>query len=600
MPTARRKGRQVKLSPSELDQLYPARHFFGTGVEEKLEFRKKVDVYLQDPQVGKTEPDLEFDDDCMVDLEPGLADGPTSARFAVVDYNVDAETLAPPARWDDDARHYSDDDGEAITRAQAGTMQFDQVNAWALLQRALRFFEQPQGLGRPLPWGFDGNRLIVVPHAGYGENAFYDRESKSLQFYYFDRRGERIYTCRSADIVHHEFGHAVLDGVRPYLYESASVETGAFHESIGDITAILLLMRNNDFRRDLAEKTQGDLTAAAHLSAIAEQFGTEVLDRPYLRSARNQLTLQQVADSDVGHHVSQVLTAAIFDLLIELSRVYLEARSKTAAQALAYTILRVQRMVIQALDFLPPIDVTFRDYALAMLRAHQLANPVDPYDYRDVMLRIFVRRGILGADEAEQLKQADYLLDRGDWRYFHDVRRIGSSRAAAYRFLDDNRKDLGIPWNADVHVADLYTADKAGRQNRRLPQQTVLEYIWREELPLEGEAFGRMKGRMASFPCGGTLVFDETGLLYRTAKDGRGSAAGDQRAERHLADIGQRIQARQLGTVAGGARGFIASRVPPFVVADDGGTLRFHLSPHLNLSTSHDHEEGGYPWEMSF
>jgi hypothetical protein len=39
-------------------------------------------------------------DEAFVSWEPGLADGPTSARFAVVDYDGHTETLAPPARWD--------------------------------------------------------------------------------------------------------------------------------------------------------------------------------------------------------------------------------------------------------------------------------------------------------------------------------------------------------------------------------------------------------------------------------------------------------------------------------------------------------------------
>ena len=38
-------------------------------------------------------------------------------------------------------------------------------------QRALDFFESGFGLGRPISWAFEGNRLIVVPHAGYGKNA---------------------------------------------------------------------------------------------------------------------------------------------------------------------------------------------------------------------------------------------------------------------------------------------------------------------------------------------------------------------------------------------------------------------------------------------
>jgi len=41
-------------------------------------------------------------------------------------------------------------------------------------------------------------------------------------------------------------------------------------------------------------------------------------------------------------------------------------------------------------DLLPPCSATFRDYALAVLRAEQVANPTDPLGYRRMMLDIFV------------------------------------------------------------------------------------------------------------------------------------------------------------------------------------------------------------------
>ena len=84
--------------------------------------------------------------------------------------------------------------------------------------------------------------LLLYSIAGYGQNAFYDRASKSLQFYYFDKEGKRVYTCLSTDIINHEFGHAVLDGIRPHYHESSLIETGAFHEFVGDLTAILLIL----------------------------------------------------------------------------------------------------------------------------------------------------------------------------------------------------------------------------------------------------------------------------------------------------------------------------------------------------------------------
>lgn len=77
-----------------------------------------------------------------------------------------------------------------------------------------------------------------MPHAGYGENAYYDRTSKSLQFYWFGDDKNRVHTCLSSDIVNHEFGHALLDGLRPHFYESVDAQTAAFHEFL----AISLLL----------------------------------------------------------------------------------------------------------------------------------------------------------------------------------------------------------------------------------------------------------------------------------------------------------------------------------------------------------------------
>ncbi len=213
-----KKSKDLPISKKARTDLYAARRYLDRGVQEELELRIPFDVYFQDPLVAAENPDLAFDEDFFLPWEPGFADGPTSARFAVVDYDGDTEILTPPARWDEkNAMPLSIKREKPWTGPTKNTLQFHQVNVWAVAQRALDFFESGFGLGRRIPWGFEGNRLIIVPHAGPGENAYYDRQSKSLQFYYFDRGAERIHTCLSTDIVNHEFGHAVLDGIRPHF-----------------------------------------------------------------------------------------------------------------------------------------------------------------------------------------------------------------------------------------------------------------------------------------------------------------------------------------------------------------------------------------------
>ena len=238
-----KEGKDLKITREERIGLYAARRFLDRALQEAVTLRIPFDVYFQDPMVAAANPDLAFDEDFFVPWEPGIGDGPTSARFAVVDYDGGTETLAAAGALGRETRCSSSiRRAKLLDRSNNESLQFHQVNVWAIVQRALDFFESGFGLGRRILWGFEGNRLIVVPHAGSGENAYYDRESKSLQFYYFDRGEERIYTCLSTDIINHEFGHAVLDGIRPHLQRIGLPETAAFHEFIGDLTAILIAL----------------------------------------------------------------------------------------------------------------------------------------------------------------------------------------------------------------------------------------------------------------------------------------------------------------------------------------------------------------------
>ncbi|MDR6670218.1 serine protease [Rhizobium sp. 1399] len=617
-PGTKTSGRKsIKTSRLEL---YAARQSLERETQIALGLRIPFDVYFQDPFVTASDPTFNFQEEFTVPWEPGISDGPTSARFAVVDYDGSAETLYSPAIWDNERNKFVDADRRVLDRNNLDSPQFHQMNVWATLQNALDFFENGFGLGRRIDWGFEGNRLIVVPHAGYGENAFYDRDSKSLQFYYFDRGEDgarhRVYTCLSADIANHEFGHAVLDGIRPHYHESIFAETAAFHEFLGDIAAILIAFRNTAFRHQIAKATGGDLDSDNPLSSLAEEFGNNIGDRPYLRSALNELKYADVKNDQRQHYMSQVLTGAMFDIIRKLTRYYMQVRGLSVENALWSTIRRMQCMTVQPLDLLPPCDVTFQDYALAVLRAEQIVNPTDPDGYRSMMIDVFAARGILSDTMAGELRPPVAVFDRLNVAVFHDPLSVATSRANAYRFLDDNRRELFIPYAADVRITDLSIAHKLTLTGRRLPRQVLLQYIWHEDVVLEGTRFGRFEGETTSMVCGATLALDIDGnclawarkpgtmALIKGSRKRRGedeeTEAGKARREEFLNALASRIAAGRIGDgVAGGAVGLLAKSIAPITAQKMDGTLRFGLSPHIGIHSDEDEEMGERPWMIS-
>lgn len=464
-------------------------------------------------------------------------------------------------------------------------------------------------------------------------------------------------TCLSSDIVNHEFAHAVLDGVRPLFNESCSIQTAAFHEFMGDITAILLTLRNNKLRGALAEATKGRMDEAESLVSIAEEFGEAVKGRPYLRTARNDHTMSGMEKETSAHNLSEVLTGAMFEVLEGVATGYQqqpddesesdddaapddeetfegqdmtadqappeEEKKVTAKQAFWWASERMQRVAIQPLDLLPPVEVTFRDYALAVCRAQKLSDPIDPRGYYDLLIRVFRKREILSAVDEKQLRETQYLHERLELSVPHSVDSISRSRAAAYRFVDDNREDLLIPANRDFFISDLYDARKAARQGLWLPRQIVLEYVWREEVPLTGAQYGSFNGKITTMLCGGTLVFADNNILQswmrkpgslpwggkrgRTGKIQKrwedAMKEGKDRRDRLLANIAAQIEKGGIAPIVGMEKGLLGSRIPPMTAVSQGDFVQFELTPHLNLSEdSHESEAedlGARRWEIS-
>jgi hypothetical protein len=86
----------------------------------------------------------------------------------------------------------------------------------------------------------------------------------------------------------------------------------------------MLALFNQDIRQFVSKTTAGRLGEANILANIAPQFGEEVEGRPYLRTAFNQKTMADIQNSLSPHSVSEVLTGAMFDILIGIATRHLE------------------------------------------------------------------------------------------------------------------------------------------------------------------------------------------------------------------------------------------------------------------------------------
>jgi hypothetical protein len=116
-----------------------------------------------------------------------------------------------------------------------GTAQFRYWAAYEALTRGINFWGER--LPRGTRWTTLQAPMQVSLVAGEDLNANYSRQF-GLRFYQDTVQGVQVFSGESPDVSCHELGHAILDAVRPELFDAASTEAAAFHESFGDMSAI--------------------------------------------------------------------------------------------------------------------------------------------------------------------------------------------------------------------------------------------------------------------------------------------------------------------------------------------------------------------------
>jgi hypothetical protein len=469
-------------------------------LRERLELtgdRVALNVIPQHPRITP--------DPVEVKVNAPVLAGPVGPDLAVFDYNRERDRVLAPAipRRDGSFPTYEVDDPR-----------FHQLNAYAIAARAIDLAESE--LGRLLGWGFEANRLIVLPHAGYLANAFYDEDSHSLQFYSFRQGDGTVYhTSLVHDIVAHETGHALLDAVRDRYTEGNHPHTAALHEAIGDLAAVFAAFSHAVVREWFLASAGSDLRGPNEVASIAEEFEASSAGRLALRDLAVRRPPAFYRTALDPHILSLQLSAAVWEALV---RMYGLNRERSMDPEPAFRLARtaLQRMVVRALDYLPPADATFDEFALAMLRADRFANPADGIGYRPAVAAALAEAGIVApaADAA------------GGWA--EDAAPAWPARprtwprlttAEAYAFLDANRGRLALAPQAryrDFVVRDVLVTSRP--PDHELIDEVILVYDYPVDVELDRRRFGSLGGYWLPIWGGGTLVFDTEGRLRHHAE----------------------------------------------------------------------------------
>jgi hypothetical protein len=307
-------------------------------------------------------------------------------------------------------------------------------------------------------------------------NAFYSRSQACLKFGDFIPSGatERVYTCRSFDIVSHETGHAVLDGLKPdWLLADNPPQTGGLHESFGDLTAIFLSLSQLDQCEAVIAQTKANLHDKCFLADIAEQFGLALGRSNGLRNADNDLSLSE-AGTEV-HAISQVFTGAIYDILADMFTFERAPGRLDCAMVLHQVGEYLRGLVLRSLIAAPDSAATYADVVNEMLRIAE--EDGKPAEYRTFIRDRFAVREVVislagpGEEMACGVRLEPCVQDAPG--AVQDRRACcGTMNLAEYydveHILEGERKALAR-WCATHGRAGAVTVEKEGRQSGSQP-----------------------------------------------------------------------------------------------------------------------------------
>ena len=249
--------------------------------------------------------------------------GPADNKMVVVDAKYKTpygDNFKPPYDGAKYAIASADAEGH-FDHLEAGTPQFEAAHMYGTIRWILDKWQVY--FGREIEWEFSSvfKRLELIPwldwdnaHAGFG---FIEMG------YSLDNEGQKFPFNLNFDVLAHEFGHTMLNSVIGVPNEDeASTEFFSFHETAGDIIAIISLLHFDSVLDRLLDDSNGNLYTRNELNRVGEESNNRQIrlashakkmsDAPSLDIPLDELSYKQI------HQISLPFTGALFDLLVEI------------------------------------------------------------------------------------------------------------------------------------------------------------------------------------------------------------------------------------------------------------------------------------------
>ena len=413
---------------------------------------RSLHVYAQDPSTAS------YAGNRMTLNVPweALAPGPTGRKVAVIDYDATNECYYMPVSLDDPMllTRGGLDPSESDPRFHQQMAYAVACRTIEMFEVALGrdiHWRRADRSGNP-----DTRRrtddiwvLKLYPHAMQQANAYYSPQAHGILFGYFTANetdqgrnlpGQRVFTCLSHDIIAHEVTHAVIDGIRRHFTEPTNPDVLAFHEGFADLCALFSHFSEEGALIDTIQRTGGRLYEAVlapeatplarasvtpviagqmqevnPLIQLALQFGQARGAEAGLRSAigtppnSNDIHVRV----DDPHFRGSILVAAVFDAFFsvylnrsaDLFRIHDAGGAdrtddlpgplaRHLARNASETATFFFQLCARALDYCPPVDLTFGDFLRALITVAAEIKLSDHAGVRDALMDAFRLRGI--------------------------------------------------------------------------------------------------------------------------------------------------------------------------------------------------------------